>query len=40
MNTFVEILDNDGFQDYRIYIRLLMCELKILLLPLFSRILE
>ena len=28
----------DGFYDYRIYIRLLMCELKILLLPLYQRL--
>lgn len=30
----------DGFYDYRIYIRLLMCELKILLLPLYQRLLR
>mmetsp|Transcript_1987 Transcript_1987/g.2727 ORF Transcript_1987/g.2727 Transcript_1987/m.2727 type:complete len:89 (-) Transcript_1987:1586-1852(-) len=29
---------SDGFADYRIYIKLLMCELKILLLPLYLRI--
>jgi hypothetical protein len=33
-------IDSDGFADFKIFIKALMCEIKILLLPIYLKIKE